>query len=214
MGSGPASTPSGRSRRGAWIAVIAGLACLAIGVWFVSVKLPRWLATPGEGEPAESASAAAPSAAAPAAAGDARKIHVTLFYVSADGTELVPVSREVPYGATPSEQARRIAEAQFAPAPDGLLSPVPAGTTVRSIFLTPRGEAYLDLSQEIRTGHTGGSLDEALTVFAIVDALTLNLPDVSSVQILVDGQEVDTLVGHLDLRHPLARSLKWVKKGE
>jgi hypothetical protein len=30
------------------------------------------------------------------------------------------------------------------------------------------------------------------------------------VQILVDGQEVDTLAGHIDLRTPLQKSMKWV----
>ena len=33
-------------------------------------------------------------------------------------------------------------------------------------------------------------------------------------QILVDGKEVDTLAGHVDLRIPLDRSLKWVRKGQ
>ncbi len=70
----------------------------------------------------------------------------------------------------------------------------------------------MDLSQEVVTGHTGGSLDEALTVYAIVNAVTTNLPDVTGVQILIGGKQVDTLVGHLDLRHPLKRSTEWVRK--
>jgi hypothetical protein len=31
------------------------------------------------------------------------------------------------------------------------------------------------------------------------------------VQILVDGKEVDTLAGHLDLRRPLAKNLDYVQ---
>jgi hypothetical protein len=30
------------------------------------------------------------------------------------------------------------------------------------------------------------------------------------VQILVDGREVDTLAGHVDLRNPLSKNLTWV----
>ena len=75
------------------------------------------------------------------------------------------------------------------------------------------GDAYVDLGGAVVTGHTGGSLDEALTVYAIVNALAANLPGVSTVQILIEGQEVDSLVGHLDLRHPLGRALDWVRKG-
>ena len=81
---------------------------------------------------------------------------------------------------------------------------------VKAVYVTPDGVAFVDLSHEIVAGHPGGSLEETLTVFTIVNALTVNLPGISAVQILVDGQEVDTIAGHLDLRHPLAKSLKWV----
>jgi len=97
--------------------------------------------------------------------------------------------------------------------PASLGSAIPAGTTVRTVFLTDRGEAYIDLSRDFVAGHTGGSLNEALAVYALVNAMTANLPDVSAVQILIDGQEVDTLAGHLDLRHPLRRSDSWVQRG-
>ena len=60
------------------------------------------------------------------------------------------------------------------------------------------------------TEHSGGSLDELLTVYALVNALTTNIAEISGVQILVDGREVDTLAGHIDLRQPLTPNLTWV----
>ena len=69
----------------------------------------------------------------------------------------------------------------------------------------------MDLTGEVTSKHTGGSLDELFTVYALVNALTVNLPAISRVQILIDGKEADTLAGHVDLRHPLAKSLKWIK---
>src|SRR6478609_2593536 len=63
---------------------------------------------------------------------------------------------------------------------------------------------------EVSTHHSGGALDELLTIYTIVDALTVNLPAITRVQILIDGKEVETLAGHVDLRHPLAKSLQWV----
>lgn len=188
-----------------WFVAIGGVLALVLGVWLVVVKLPRLLTSAPVGD--------APPAQAPAPA-EGRKIHATLFYVSDDGTELVAVSQEVPYAPTAAEQARRIAEAQVGPPPAGAASAIPAGTSVRALYLTARGEAYLDLSREVVSAHPGGSLNEALAVFALVNALTVNLPDVSAVQILVNGKEVDTLAGHFDLRHPLAKSLKWVRRGQ
>ena len=64
---------------------------------------------------------------------------------------------------------------------------------------------------ESATAHTGGTQDELLTIYSIVDALTSNLPAVSSVQLLVDGKEVDTLAGHIDLRKPLEKNLNLVE---
>jgi spore germination protein GerM len=207
--SAPTSPPEApSSRRNLWIMVGTGVALLGLGVWLVVAKLPRLLTSTGGGAPSAARGTGTP------APGDARKIHATLFYVAQTGDELVPVSHEVPYGNTPGDQARAIVQAQLQAPPDGLLAAIPAGTSLRTIYLTPSGQAYVDFSPEIATSHTGGSLDEILAVYTIVDALTVNLADVTSVQILVGGKEVDTLAGHVDLRNPLARSLKWVRKGQ
>jgi spore germination protein GerM len=191
-----------------WTSIGLGVAGAAVGIWLVSVWLPGWLVATGPtgGIPT------APGDAPATTAGEARRISATLFYVAPTGDALIPVEQEVPYAAAPAEQARRIVERQLAAAPVGHVSVIPAGTTLRALFLTARGEAYVDVSREIITGHPGGSLHEFLTVYAIVNVITINMPDITAVQVLVDGREVDTLVGHLDLRHPLRRGIRWVQR--
>jgi spore germination protein GerM len=142
---------------------------------------------------------------------DARKITATLYFVSEDGMSLVGVQREVAFGETVLDQAKQIVTAQLAAGPAPLVSAIPPGTTLRAIYLTERGDAFVDLSATARTAHTGGALDELFTVYSIVNALTTNLPAVKRVQILIEGKEVDTLAGHVDLRHPLQKNLKWVR---
>lgn len=203
--------PAPASRRAFWIWVSVGAAVLLLGVWLVIAKLPRFLASP---PPLGNTAASPAGSGAAGSAAEARRIRATLYYVADDGSELVPASREVLYGATPAEQARRIVEAQVAAPTDGKISAIPAGTTVRAVFLARSGEAYVDLGGAIVSGHSGGTLNEALTVYAIVNAITINLPDITAVQILVDGKEVDTLAGHLDLRAPLAKGLEWVRRGQ
>lgn len=180
------------------------VAILAIGGgWLLFVGLPRWYGSrPVEG-------AAGPPA--PAAAAAARKITATLYFVSEDGLSLVGVQREVPFGEAVEDQARHILEAQLARAPEPLASAIPDATYLRTLFLTDQGHAFVDLSGDARAKHTGGSLDEIFTIYTIVNALTVNLPAIIRVQILVDGKEVDTLAGHVDLRHPLQKNLKWVR---
>ena len=86
-----------------------------------------------------------------------------------------------------------------------LVSAIPEGTRLRAIHLAGAGQAFVDLSREASSAHRGGTFDEILTVYSIVNAVTENLPAIRSVQILVDGKTVDSLAGHLDLREPLVR---------
>jgi spore germination protein GerM len=148
---------------------------------------------------------------APAEAATPR-IKARLFYLTADGMRLQPSEQDVEFGATTTAQARRLIEAQLQPPQPPLVSAVPTGTTLKELFLTDRGEAYVDLSAELSKNHPGGSLDEILTVYTLVSALTENLPSITRVQILIDGREVDTLAGHVDLRRPLARASEWIEQ--
>jgi hypothetical protein len=189
------------TRAAAWI---AGLALAAAGlVWVVFVGLPVW-----------SQSRSAPrttSVVAPALSAEGRKIKARLFYVAEDGIRLTDLERDVPYGEGTVEQAKAILAAQIAAAPPPLVSAIPTGTALRALFVTPEGDAFVDFSRELMAAHPGGSLNELLTVYTIVNALTVNLPGVTGVQLLVDGKEIDTLSGHVDLRRPLARDLAWVE---
>jgi spore germination protein GerM len=129
--------------------------------------------------------------------------------VAEDGTSLTAVEHEVPLAPSPAEQARAILDAQLTPVEGPLVSATPAGTKLRAVYLKDN-EAYVDLSAEAITAHPGGSTAEALTVYAIVHAVTANLPAITAVQILVDGKEVDTLAGHISLRRPLAAHPEWI----
>ena len=186
------------SRAFGWYVALA--AVLVAGLITLLVLGPRWLTT------------APDDAAAPAdtAAADARKIRARLFFVDELGTGLQGVEQEVLYGATTAEQARRIVEAQIGPAPAPHVSAIPAGTKLRTVFFTKAGEVYVDLSADLQANHPGGTTNETLTVYALVSALTANLPAVTGVQILVEGKEVETLAGHLDLRRPIEQDLKWI----
>jgi spore germination protein GerM len=143
-----------------------------------------------------------------------RRITATLFYVAPDGSHLAPIHREVLYGATPAEQAKRVLEAQLEPPPEGMTSAIPAGVMLRGVFVAENGDAYADFSAELRLAHPGGSLNEIFTVYTVVCALTATLPAIKAVQILVDGHEAETLAGHVDLRRPLPASDRWLASPE
>jgi spore germination protein GerM len=188
--------------------LIGAIAVVAIaGGWWLATRTPRSTAA----NASTGTAGTTPPPSTTSATSDARKITATLYFVSEDGLALIGVQREVPFGDTVLEQARQIVNVQLAQAPTPLASAIPPSTTLRGVYVTDRGDAFVDLSVEARTKHTGGALDELFTVYAIVNALTTNLPAVKRVQILIEGKEVDTLAGHVDLRHPLQKNLKWVR---
>jgi hypothetical protein len=186
------------------LVTIVGMALAAAAVvWVVFIGVPRWVAR-------RAASAQTPAnVSAPVAELPTRKIKARLYFVAEDGLRLVATDQDVEYGEGLVEQAKRIVEAQLRPAPEPLASPIPAGTKLQALYLTDAGDAYVDLSPEVSSAHPGGSLNETFTVYAIVNALTTNLPRVTAVQILVGGHEADTLAGHVDLRRPLQPSTAW-----
>lgn len=141
-----------------------------------------------------------------------RHITATLFYGSADGESLVPVQQEIVLEEGIVPQGREILSAQLQPPPAPQVSVIPQGTTLRAFYVTDRGDAFVDLSADVSSKHPGGSSAELLTVYAVVNAVTANLPTIRRVQILIEGQEADTLAGHIDLRSPLERDITIVSK--
>jgi spore germination protein GerM len=144
---------------------------------------------------------------APAPAAAVPRIKATLFFGSEDGLGLAPVEQEVALAQGTVAQARALIEAQLAvKPPDGYVSTIPEGTKLLGVYVSERNEAFVDLDATVRTKHPGGSMNELFTVYTIVNVLTTNLPDIQNVQLLIDGHEVDTLAGHVDLRHPLRKN--------
>jgi spore germination protein GerM len=139
------------------------------------------------------------------------KASVTLYFPSASFDGLVAETREIIDTKRPVDRGAQIVAALLdGPKTDGALPAVPPGTTLRQLWVRDDGNAYADFSEELASGASGGSADEILTVYAIVDSLTTNVPAIRRVGILVAGRERETL-GHLDIRRPLPPDLSLAK---
>jgi spore germination protein GerM len=96
------------------------------------------------------------------------------------------------------------------PLEEGHANIFPPGTRLIALRIKD-GLAEADFSKEILQGGVGGSLGEMLLVASIVNTLT-EFPEISSVQLLVEGQKIDTVGGHTDVRDPLRRNESLIKK--
>ncbi|MEP7116966.1 MAG: GerMN domain-containing protein [Acidobacteriota bacterium] len=181
------------------VAAIVAVAVVFLG-WALFFALGKQLASPTPDAEPRTQLVDPTSAVAP-------RISATLYFVAEDGVSLVGVAHDVPLGDTPVAQARALVEAQLGTdAPEPLMRAVPKDVAVRGVFLPGHDDAYVDLDGAFVKALPGGSHNELLATYAIVSVLTTNLSPIARVQILIDGREVETLAGHVDLREPLRKN--------
>jgi hypothetical protein len=179
---------------------VVAVVALAVGLWWVLfIALPRWTAPkPAAPPPPQVRTEPTP------------RIRARLYHLSGDGLRLQPVESEVPFGEGTLEQGRQLTAALLQPPSEPFVSVVPPGTSLKGFYLSPEGVAFVDLSAEAGRAHVG-ALDEIFIVYSIVNTLTDNLPAITAVQLLVDGRQVDTLAGHVDVRRPVIKDLRWTE---
>ena len=182
-----------------------GLAALLAIVVLAVPRLSRLLTRPvADDEPAPE-EARAPHEEEPAA-GAERTINVKLFFQAADRPGLVMEERTVPFSSDLGAQLKAVVGELVRGSKSGLVASLPPETKVLEVFVSARGVAYVDLSKEASQG-TAGSHDELLSVYSIVNSLTVNFPAVKRVQILLEDRPTDTLAGHVDLSRPLTADM-------
>lgn len=123
--------------------------------------------------------------------------HVETIYLAYNtGTDilLTPVNIEA---ARPSPRHALLSLLRYRPAEDsGLVSPIPAGVRLLDLDISPDGTATANFSRELQTNFGGGSRSEQVMLFAIVNTLC-RFPQVKRVRLLIDGQVVESIGGHM-----------------
>jgi Sporulation and spore germination len=136
----------------------------------------------------------------------------TLVVANDSDGSLIVQAHSLPLPADPSARARavlgKLLELYAVP---GAAHPVSGGAAgVAQVFLlpvqgpknsqTPDAElAVVNLTGSFVASHPSGLETETLTVLSICATLRANLPRVTQVRFLVDGQERPNLAGHADL---------------
>lgn len=137
--------------------------------------------------------------AAPIASGDP-KVRAKMFWGTReqDG-KLSPVSVELPLSNDPPLRARQVLNTLLAGPVDPESRTLPPDAALLAFYLLPDGTGVADFSEAIGSSIPSGIQSEELAVDSIARTLEANVPQVQRLKILIHGQEVDTLAGHLDL---------------
>jgi len=134
-------------------------------------------------------------------------VEVNLYFSDSQAMYLVPEKRKI--SQVPSLTRQAVIELIKGPENSDFYPTIPEGTQVNEVYIAD-DIVYIDLSEEIFKNHPGGSSGELMTVYSIVNTLT-EIPPIKGVQILVEGNEMESLVGHVDISMPLLRDEDWIK---
>lgn len=134
-------------------------------------------------------------------------VEVSLYFSDSQAMYLVAEKRKI--SQIPSLARQAVIELIKGPESSDFYPTIPEETQVNEVYIVD-DIAYIDLSEEIFENHPGGSSGELMTVYSIVNTLT-EIPPIKGVQILVGGNEMNSLVGHIDISMPLLRDEDWIK---
>ena len=140
-----------------------------------------------------------------------QEISFIVYRADATGSEkLVP--EEITMAANEKSVAENALETLLytQPKQKDMAAVFPAEVALLGFQVDENGTAYVNFSKEIvKRGQ--GSYNEIMLTGAIVNTLT-EFPAIKRVQLLVEGEKVITLYGHLDVEDPLERNETLLKK--
>ncbi len=140
---------------------------------------------------------------------DKKKVH--LYFVDKGNSFLIAEERIISNSPDFAEFGKTIIEALIKGPLEGLMRTIPVGTTLSAFYVTQDGTAYIDLTEEVKERHPGGIKTELITIYSIVNSLTLNIAGIDAVKILIGGHESMTLAGHIDLRFPIKANMLLIR---
>lgn len=190
----PARKRSVKKKRRVWPVLLVVAIVAAIGGWW-------WGQRDADSTGDEFADFAEGPAVEAPLAGDRA---VVLVFPEWDASGFVTEERQIPSRDRPGEDLLSLLGFLCeGPRISGAVSALPSGTRALAAFFDPADQSVvLDFSRELVTDHPGGSAAEVATLTSILRTVALNFPGTRRCVILVEGAQVETLAGHLDMVKP------------
>jgi hypothetical protein len=132
---------------------------------------------------------------------------IILYFSDPQAEFLMTESREIVDCGGDRECVRAVVEELILGSREGLIEVLPPQAKLLAVEIEGQ-TAVLDFSRDLITRHPGGSISELLTVHALANTVAVNFPHLRQVRILVAGEAVETLKGHVDVRAPIAADFR------
>ena len=134
----------------------------------------------------------------------AQKISVKVYYPDDAGINLVAVKRTVEIKSDAEKYLAAVNLLMDNPNEKDLTVIFPKNAKIKSVKVS-NGTAFVDFDENITKSFAGGSTGEEFLVGSVVKTLT-EFSEVKQVRFLVEGAEIETLSGHMDLSEPIKKT--------
>ncbi len=126
---------------------------------------------------------------------------VTLLFYSESSSLLIPVRAQLGTFEVREDLYSHFLDLLFKG--DGRhIVPLPEGTAVQSLFfLKDAGLLVIDFNENLINLFPGGTSAELEFIYFLVDNLCFNFQEIKRVKVLVAGNEIKSLAGHLDMEN-------------
>ena len=184
-----------------WIRWVVGVLCVAVivGVFYLPILRRRLRAAAKLQQQTAEQARRELTQAVPINPGEPR-VKTKLFWASGNGDgALVDSTVELPLSDDPVLRSKQVLNTLLAGPVDAELRTLPPDAVLLAFYLLPNGTAIADFSEALATATPSGIQSEQLAVDSLTRTLEANVPRVQRLKILIHGQEVETLAGHLDL---------------
>lgn len=132
-------------------------------------------------------------------------VMVNLYFSTRDAMYLLPESRQINKIDLYTDVVKGLIRG---PQNSNLSPTLPEGTEILQVRVKD-GISYLNFNKALVENHWGGSTGEILTIYSLVNTMT-QFDEIKKVQILIEGNTVETLAGHLDISEPIEPNLSLV----
>jgi spore germination protein GerM len=195
-----------------WVVVGLGIAVVSAAIYFPilrrRVKTAAKIAEPSEEQARrELTQAITQNASDPV-------VKVKMFWTSSeDESALAPVIIQLALSKDAALRAKQVINTLLAGPVDSDLRTLPPDAALLAFYLLPDGTAVADFSEALATSTPSGIQSEQLAVDSIARTLEANVKPVKRLKILIHGQELDTLAGHVDLTQLFIVDTKAAQQG-
>ncbi|UCH97525.1 MAG: GerMN domain-containing protein [Candidatus Aminicenantes bacterium] len=123
-----------------------------------------------------------------------------------------PVEYELELSGTKKEDYRKFIELLLK-GEENYITPIPEGVELRTIYLVEKQNmVVVDFTEELIHNFPSGTASELEFIYFIVNNICYNFKEIEKVKFLIDGNEYQTLSGHIDMEHPFYPNFRYLRE--